>query len=67
MFGIEKGLRSPISIEMKDGRIYAQDESGQPCDYVITDEVYEVYNFEALEKIEYDRYYPAIGYYKQLS
>ena len=67
VFGIEKGLRSPISIEMKDGRVYAQDEKGQSCDYVITEGVYEVYNLEALEKIDYDRYYPAIGYYKRLS
>jgi len=66
VFGIEKGLRAPISIEIKGGRIYAQDDKGQVCDYVITEGVYEAYTLEAIEKIEYDRYYPSIGYYKQL-
>ena len=66
VFGIEKGLRQPISIDVKNSRIYAQDEYGEPYDYVIVDAVYEVYDLKALEKIDYERYYPAIGYVKQL-
>ena len=66
VFGIEKGLRQPISTEVKNSRIYAQDVNGEPCDYIIVDAAYEVYDLKALEKIDYDRYYPAIGYVKQL-
>lgn len=33
------------------------------CDYIITEGVYVVYTLEAIEKIEYDSYYPSIGYF----
>ncbi len=66
VFGIEKGLRSPISTEFKDGQIHAKHINGEECNYIIVDGVYEVYSLEALENIEYDRYYPARGYYKEL-
>ena len=67
VFGIEKGFRGPISIAgIENKRIKALHENGEPCDYIMVDGVYEVYDLKALEKIDYDRYYPARGYYKKI-
>ncbi|MCH7323130.1 GNAT family N-acetyltransferase [Solibacillus sp. MA9] len=66
VFGIEKGLRDTISIGIESNRIKAFHENGEPCNFVIVDGVYEVYDLEALEKIEYERYYPSRGYFKKI-
>ncbi|MEK5530408.1 hypothetical protein BK128_17485 [Viridibacillus sp. FSL H7-0596] len=66
VFGVEKILRQPISMKFKNGVVNAEYENGEQCDYIITDGVYEVYNLEALEKLDVERYYPARGYYKKL-
>ncbi len=66
-FGIEKGLRNPITITgIENKRIKALLENGEPCDYILVDGIYEVYDLKALEKIEYDRYYPPRGYFKKI-
>lgn len=65
VFGLEKGIRDTISVGIEK-RIKAFHEDGKPCDYVIVDAVYEVFDLKALEKIEYDRYYPARGYLKKI-
>ncbi|MER2039818.1 MAG: GNAT family N-acetyltransferase [Solibacillus sp.] len=66
VFGLEKGIRDTISVGIENKRIKAFHEDGKPCDYVIVDAVYEVFDLKALEKIEYDRYYPARGYLKKI-
>ena len=66
VFGIEKGMRDTISMGIENKRIKAFHENGEPCDYIIVDAVYEVYDLNALENIDYDRYYPARGYLKKI-
>ena len=67
VFGIEKGVRHPISINgVKNKKLMATYENGEPCDFIMVDGVYEVYDLKALDKIDYDRYYPARGYYKKI-
>ena len=66
VFGMEKGLRDTISIGIENKRIKAFHENGEPCDYILVNGTYEVYDLKALEKIEYDRYYPARGYLKKI-
>ena len=67
VFGVEKGLRKPISVNgIENKKFKATFENGEPCDYALVDAVYEVYDLKALEKIDYDRYYPARGYYKKI-
>lgn len=67
VFGMEKNLRNPISITgIENKKIMALHENGEPCDYVLVDGIYEVYDLKALEQIDYDRYYPARGYLKKI-
>ena len=67
VFGIEKKLRNPISINgIKNKKVKAIHENGEPCEYILVDGIYEVYDLKALEKIEYDRYYPSRGYFKKI-
>lgn len=67
VFGIEKGLSNPISITgIENKKVKALHENGEPCDYILINGVYEVYDVKALDKIEYDRYYPSRGYFKEI-
>ncbi|WP_059170631.1 GNAT family N-acetyltransferase [Bacillus sp. FJAT-27445] len=67
VFGVENGLRRPVSsMEYINGRVKAKYENGDDCDYVLIDGVYEVYNLESLKNFDYDRCYPARGYYKKI-
>ncbi|MCH7322614.1 GNAT family N-acetyltransferase [Solibacillus sp. MA9] len=67
VFGVEKSLSKPISINgIENKMLKATYENGEPCDYILVDGVYEVYDLKALDNIEYDRYYPARGYYKKV-
>lgn len=68
VFGIEKGVRGNVFVEgIEDKQLLVNDEAGKRCDYLLTDGVYQVFTREALEKIDYDRYYPARGYYKRIN
>lgn len=67
VFGVEKRLIKPISIEgIKDKKLIAKTADGNDCDFLLVEGVYEVYDLEALNSIEYNRYYPARGYYKRI-
>lgn len=67
VFGVEKSLSKDIFIMgIEDKKLKAKTENGEPCDFVLVGGVYEVYDLKALEKIEYDRYYPSRGYYKKI-
>lgn len=67
VFGVEKSLSKDIFITgIEDKKLKAKTENGEPCDFVLVGGVYEVYDLKALEKIEYDRYYPSRGYYKKI-
>ncbi|WP_052131485.1 GNAT family N-acetyltransferase [Planococcus sp. CAU13] len=67
VFGIEKGVRGDVFVKgIEDKTLLVDDEAGEKCDYLLVDGVYQVFTKEALEKIDYDRYYPARGYYKSL-
>lgn len=68
VFGIEKGIRQPVSVEgIENGRLKVSDKEGNPCDYILTDGVYQVFTEEALEHFDWERCYPARGYYKALN
>ena len=67
VFGVEKGKSKPISINgIENKKLQATYVDGEPCDYVMVNGVYEVYDLQALDQIDYDRYYPARGYYKKI-
>lgn len=67
VFGIEKGVREDVFVEgIEDKKLKVNDASGEVCNYVLIDGVYQVFSKEALDKIDYDRYYPARGYFKNL-
>ncbi|WP_274310394.1 GNAT family N-acetyltransferase [Solibacillus daqui] len=67
VFGVEIGLSKPISINgIENKKLMATYENGETCDYILVDGVYEVYDLKALDNIDYDRYYPARGYYKKI-
>lgn len=67
VFGVEKKLSNPISITgIKDKKLIAKAADGTPCNFILVDGVYEVYDLKALEQIQYDRYYPVRGYYKRI-
>lgn len=68
VFGVEKGLRKPVNVKVSDGYIRASGigENKKNYGFVIVDGVYEVYNKESIELIDYDRYYPVYGYVKEL-
>ena len=67
VFGVEKVRDKPISIDgVKNKKLMATYENGEPCEFIMVDGVYEVYDLKALDKIDYNRYYPARGYYKKI-
>lgn len=67
VFGVEKDKSKSIFINgIENKKLKATYENGDPCDYVMVDGVYEVYDLKALDNIDYDRYYPARGYYKRI-
>ena len=57
---------APHVNSLKDKKLIAKAADGTPCDFILVDGVYEVYDLKALEQIEYDRYYPVRGYYKRI-
>lgn len=67
VFGVEKRLSKEVTINgIENKKLNVVTEDGEPCDYILVDGVYEVFDLKALEKIDYDRYYPARGYYKKI-
>ena len=67
VFGLEKGLRKHLDIEgIEDKRLIIKNSDGEACDFAIVNGVYEVYNKEALNRFDYDRYYPSRGYIKYI-
>ena len=67
VLGVEKGKSKPILINgIENKKLQATYEDGEPCEYIMVNGVYEVYDLQALDQIEYDRYYPARGYYKKI-
>lgn len=67
VFGVEKGLSKDLIVTgIEDKKFKATFENGDPCDFHIVDAVYEVYDLKVLDQIDYDRYYPARGYYKKV-
>ena len=67
VFGMEKSKRKPITLTgIKNKKLQAIFEDGETCDYIMVDSVFEVYDRKALDKIDYERYYPSRGYYKKI-
>ena len=67
VFGMEKSKSKPITLTgIKNKKLQAIFEDGEPCDYIMVDSVFEVYDRKALDKIDYERYYPSRGYYKKI-
>lgn len=68
VFGVEKSISKDViitGIENKQLKAKTEDDD-EPCNLVLVSGVYEVYDLKELEKIDYDRYYPARGYYKKI-
>lgn len=67
VFGVAKDKSKSIFINgIENKKLQATYETGETCDYILVGGVYEVYDLKALDKIDYDRYYPARGYYKKI-
>ena len=67
VFGVEKRLSKEVIISgIEDKKLKVVTENDEPCNFVMVDGVYEAYDLKALEQIDYDRYYPARGYYKKI-
>lgn len=67
VFGVKKGEHKGISVEgIEDKKFIAKTADNQPCRYVLTGSVYQVYDKDVLEEFDYERCHPARGYFKQI-
>lgn len=67
VFGVEHRLGKDVIIKgIEDKKLVVETEDGKPVTHTIVEGVYEVYDLAALNQIDYDRYYPSRGYYKQI-
>ncbi|WP_227396159.1 GNAT family N-acetyltransferase [Jeotgalibacillus aurantiacus] len=65
VFGVEKGLRKPVSVKLGEGRVLAESD-GKPVGFALVDSIYEAYDEKGVDQIDHDRVVPVYGYLKEL-